>query len=105
MDWAAGRIDARTLQIGVLVAIIEYVTMALNNVQQLSTLFIIPTFTSFLETYWGNIKFRRKSGKVYKNNFDMNEISKEGISFKNMSFYYPNSNLPAVEDFNTLFEK
>ncbi len=102
----AGRIDARTLQIGVLVAIIEYVTMALNNVQQLSTIItIIPRSQVSLKRIEEILSSEEKVEKSTKSNFDMNEISKEGISFKNMSFYYPNSNLPAVEDFNTLFEK
>lgn len=102
----AGRIDARTLQIGVLVAIIEYVTMALNNVQQLSTIItIIPRSQVSLERIEEILSAEEKVEKPTKTNSDMNKIIKEGISFKNISFYYPNSNLPAVEDFNTLFEK
>ncbi len=102
----AGRIDARTLQIGVLVAIIEYVTMALNNVQQLSTIItIIPRSQVSLERIEEILSAEEKVEKPTKPNSDMNKIIKEGISFKNISFYYPNSNLPAVEDFNTLFEK
>lgn len=102
----AGRIDTMTLQIGVLVAIIEYVTMALNNVQQLSTIItIIPRSQVSLERIEEILSAEEKVEKPTKTNSDMNKIIKEGISFKNISFYYPNSNLPAVEDFNTLFEK
>ena len=102
----AGRIDARTLQIGVLVAIIEYVTMALNNVQQLSTIItIIPRSQVSLKRIEEILRSEEKVEKPRKINSDMSELNIEGISFKNMNFYYPNSNLPAVEDFNTLFEK
>ena len=80
--------------------------MALNNVQQLSTIItIIPRSQVSLERIEEILSAEEKVEKPTKTNSDMNKIIKEGISFKNISFYYPNSNLPAVEDFNTLFEK
>lgn len=108
----AGRIDAKTLQIGILVAIIEYVTMALNNVQQLSTIItIVPRSQVSLKRIEEILSAEEKVKKPIQDNsnkkdrVDKNSRESEGISFKNVTFYYPESNLPAVSDFNTLFVK
>src|SRR5699024_3871179 len=87
----AGRVEAQTLQIGVLVAIIEYITMALNNVRQFSTIItIVPRSQVSLERIGQVLSTEEKVGKPIKGQVKNEvELDEEGISFGNVSFYYP----------------
>ena len=103
--FGAGRIETQTLQIGVLVAIIEYVAMALNNVQQFSMFItVIPRSQVSLKRI---DEILNADERVKKPNTDseIDENKIEGISFNNVSFNYPESSLSAVQDINTVFTK
>lgn len=98
----ADRVEAATLQIGVLIAIIEYVAMALNNVQQLATIItIIPRSKVSIERVE---EVLLTEDKILKPTNEMGESNKKGIVFEDVSFYYPESNLPAAANIDTEFE-
>lgn len=103
----AGRVDAQALQIGVLIAIIEYVTMALNNVQQLATIMtIVPRSQVSIERIEEVLTTEEKVIKPDHTLPVSNENAvSEGIFFEQVTFYYPGSNLPAAANIHTVFEK
>lgn len=103
----AGRIGAQTLYIGVLVAIIEYVIMALNNVKQLSTIItIVPRSQVSLKRIEEILTTEEKIAKPIKDQQDTEiKSGQPGISFADVDFYYPESQLPAIENFRTRIDK
>lgn len=103
----AGRVDAELLQIGVLIAIIEYVAMALNNVQQLATIItIIPRSKVSIERIEEVLLTDEKVVQPEEEVMKTEEADLlEGIRFEDVTFYYPDSNLPAASQVTTHFEK
>lgn len=103
----AGRVNVQLLQIGVLIAIIEYVTMALNNVQQLATIMtIIPRSQVSIERIAEVLSTKEKVRKPNQQQAITHEGTKpQGIAFEGVSFSYPGSNMPAVSNIQTTFEK
>lgn len=102
----AGRVAASVLQIGVLVAMIEYVTMALDNIRQLATIItIVPRSQVSLNRIEAVLNTTEKVKQVDQANLIQTEAFKEkGILFEDVTFHYPGSNLPAVDQLNTQIE-
>lgn len=111
----AGRVNELTLQIGVLVAIIEYVIMALNNVQQLSSIItIVPRSKVSLDRIEEVLSTEEVVVKPTEDQcirpstddyFRGIPLYTEGISINQVTFKYPGASLTALLDINTKIEK
>lgn len=99
----AGRVAANVLKMGILVAMLEYVTMALDNIRQLSSIItIVPRSQVSLNRIEEVLNTTEKVKPADKTETGLRESQhQEGILFDHVTFYYPDTNLPAVKQLNT----
>lgn len=92
------RAEAGTITVGVLVALIEYATIALTNIQQFASIItIVPRSKVSIE----RIQELLETDEVLSQEEDQGlESDETSIRFEEVEFYYPGSDLPALEDIN-----
>ncbi|MCC6453839.1 MAG: ABC transporter ATP-binding protein [Caldilineaceae bacterium] len=99
---AAGGVRAESglIQIGVLVAIIEYVTLALNNVQQFAAIITVLPRSNVSLKRIGEILSTEETVHFPKESeaAPVWTAGLSGIEIKNLTFYYPGASYPAIDN-------
>ncbi|NLM05901.1 MAG: ABC transporter ATP-binding protein [Tissierellia bacterium] len=96
--WFGGvRVESGLVQVGVLVAIIEYVTMALNNVQSFATIItIVPRAKVSLERIEEVLNTKEVIGIEEGESKDLG--TSKAIEVRGLTFNYPGALYPAIEN-------
>jgi ATP-binding cassette subfamily B multidrug efflux pump len=88
-----GRAQAGTIKLGVLIGLIEYATISLNNIQQFASIItIIPRSKVSIDRI-SEVLSKEEILKMKEDTFDSGE---EGIRFEDVDFYYPASRRAAL---------
>ena len=83
-----GRAQAGTIKLGVLIGLIEYATISLSNIQQFASIItIIPRSKVSID----RISEVLSTEEILKIKEDTLESDEQGITFKDVDFYYPGS--------------
>jgi len=99
--WRGGvRAESGLIQIGVLVALIEYVTLALTNIQQFAAIItILPRSQVSLERI-GEVLSTEEPVQIPAASQDepAGKAGAAGIEIEHLRFHYPGAGLPAIDD-------
>lgn len=83
-----GRAQAGSIKLGVLIGLIEYATISLSNIQQFASIItIIPRSKVSID----RISEVLSTEEILKIKEDALESDEQGITFKDVDFYYPGS--------------
>lgn len=99
--WRGGvRAESGLIQIGVLIALIEYVTLALDNVQQFAAIItILPRSQVSLDRI-GEVLSSEEPVRIPAAGQDTStgKAADSGIEIEHLTFHYPGARLPAIDD-------
>lgn len=96
------RAQAGTIKLGVLIGLIEYAAISLNNIQQFASIItIIPRSKVSIDRI-AEVLSKEELLKVKK---DTLKLSEKGISFEDIDFYYPDSRMAALGNINFQLKK
>lgn len=96
------RAQAGTIKLGVLIGLIEYAAISLNNIQQFASIITIVPRSKVSIDRIAEVLSKEELLKVKK---DTLKLSEKGISFENIDFYYPDSRMAALENINFQLKK
>lgn len=97
-----GRAQIGTIKLGVLVGLVEYASISLNNIQQFASIItIIPRSKVSID----RISEVLSTEELLTIKEDSLESDEKGISFKNIDFYYPGSRRAALRNLNFCLRK
>lgn len=97
-----GRAQVGTIKLGVLVGLVEYASISLNNIQQFASIItIIPRSKVSID----RISEVLSTEELLTIKEDSLESDEKGISFKNIDFYYPGSRRAALRNLNFCLRK
>lgn len=92
-----GRAETGTIKPGVLIGLIEYATISLNNIQQFASIItIIPRSKVSID----RIEEVLSTEEVLTVKEDSPESDRKGIKFSDIDFYYPGSRRPTLTNIN-----
>ncbi len=96
------RAQIGTIKLGVLVGLVEYASISLNNIQQFASIItIIPRSKVSID----RISEVLSTEELLTIKEDSLESDEKGISFKNIDFYYPGSRRAALRNLNFCLRK
>lgn len=99
--WRGGvRADGGTIQVGILIAIIEYVTMALTNVQQFASIItVVPRSRVSLNRIEEVLSEEEEIIQPEESKFENKlKTPQEGIRAREVTFAYDEGSLPAIQN-------
>ena len=97
-----GRAEIGTIKLGVLIGLIEYATMSLNNIQQFASIItIIPRSKVSIDRI-SEVLSREELLTIKEDTIGCEE---GGICFRNVDFYYPESRRAILDDIYFHLEK
>ena len=97
-----GRAQIGTIKLGVLVGLVEYASISLNNIQQFASIItIIPRSKVSID----RISEVLSTEELLTIKEDSLESDEKGVSFKNIDFYYPGSRRAALRNLNFCLRK
>lgn len=99
--WRGGvRADAGRIQVGILIAIIEYVTMALTNVQQFASIItVVPRSRVSLSRIEEVLEQEEERDLPEERKIETGlNSSLKGVQVKGVTFSYNQGTLPAIQD-------
>lgn len=97
-----GRAEIGTIKLGVLIGLIEYATMSLNNIQQFASIItIIPRSKVSIDRI-AEVLSREELLTIKEDTIGCEE---GGICFRNVDFYYPESRRAVLNDIHFHLEK
>ncbi len=92
-----GRTQIGTIKLGVLVGLVEYATISLNNIQQFASIItIIPRSKVSID----RISEVLATEELLTIKEDVLQSDEKGIMFKNVDFYYPGSRRATLRNLN-----
>lgn len=98
--WRGGvRAESGLIQIGVLVALIEYVTLALTNIQQFATIItVVPRSQVSLDRI-DEVLATEEVVDIPSDDGQKSAVgtSRRGIELRGLTFYYPGAAFPAID--------
>lgn len=90
---SGGRVQIGTIKLGVLIGLIEYATISLNNIQQFASIItIIPRSKVSID----RIAEVLSTEEILEIKERVLETDRKGISFEDIDFYYPGSRRAAL---------
>ncbi len=99
--WRGGvRAESGLIEVGVLVALIEYVTLALVNIQQFAAIItVLPRSQVSLDRI-GEVLSAEEPVRIPAASQERpaGEAGPSGIEIENLTFRYPGASLPAIDD-------
>lgn len=97
-----GRAETGAIKLGVLIGLIEYATISLNNIQQFASIItIIPRSKVSID----RITEVLSTEELLKRKEDSLQSEDEGINFKDVDFYYPGSRRATLKNLHFHLKK
>ncbi|MGI6091327.1 MAG: ABC transporter ATP-binding protein [Saccharofermentanales bacterium] len=97
-----GRAQVGTIKLGVLIGLIEYATISLNNIQQFASIITIVPRSKVSIDRIAEVLSKEEILKVKK---DTLKLGERGISFEDIDFYYPDSRMAALDNISFCLRK
>ncbi|NLL36673.1 MAG: ABC transporter ATP-binding protein [Fretibacterium sp.] len=94
----AGRAQADTIKLGVLIGLIEYAAISLRNIQEFASIItIIPRSKVSIDRI-SEVLSREELLKVKEDSLEPDERGIRGINFRDIDFYYPGSHRATLKN-------